>query len=266
MASYFDPKYWSPSRAAGIGKGWLDQFMSATAAVTDPVAVLGAGTVTALMPDVVLSALTEGLLRRYRDRAVDLRVQGSAVKAVLTSLNVARRGSFFQARVDLTDVVWQGRTFAQLTVIANGVRLVPGVPTRLRADQLDITGTTSIATVVDSLAGRDMDWDVTVVESGLLAAEHRRRNITAIVDAAVVDDLVKIDIKSARWHGVPIPRIALPQRAFKLAPLPRDARVVRAERIGHTVRFVLDVPDVHGSLDLGHIRDAIVAGTGLIVV
>ncbi|KAA0024977.1 hypothetical protein [Antrihabitans cavernicola] len=265
MTSYFDPKSWSPMRAAELGKGWVDQWVSVTAAWVDPVANLGAGTVTALMPDVLMSALTDGILRRFGGQSLDVMVQGAPVQAVLGSLRVRRRGSFFQAKVELADVVWDGHTFSELTLIANGVRLVPGVPTRLRAEQIDLTGQTSIYTIVDWLNGRDLDWLLEVEESGLIGARHRRRNLTAVVDASVVDDLVKIKVINARWQGLPIPRSILPGRAIPLERLPKDARIVRADRDGHTVSFTLDVPTIKGSLDLAQIRDAIVAGTGLIV-
>lgn len=65
MATYFDPKSWSPSRAVDLGRRLfdpelLDQWTAFTTAWLDPVADLGAGTVTALMPDVLMTLLSEG--------------------------------------------------------------------------------------------------------------------------------------------------------------------------------------------------------------
>src|SRR5262245_32201864 len=70
MATYFDPTSWSPMRAVDLGKrlfdqSLLEQWLSFTTAWVDPVADLGAGTVTALMPDVLMTVLSEGILSRF---------------------------------------------------------------------------------------------------------------------------------------------------------------------------------------------------------
>ena len=93
MTSYFDPKSWSPFRAAEVGKSWLDQWVAVTSSWVDPVATLGAGTVTALLPDVIMTMLTDGILSRFLGQEIDITVHGRRVEGILRLLAVRRRGA-----------------------------------------------------------------------------------------------------------------------------------------------------------------------------
>jgi hypothetical protein len=265
MSSYFDPKSWSPVRAAELGRSWIDQWLSTTASWVDPVATLGAGTVTALLPDVVMTVLSDGILSRFGGQRIELTLYGHTVTALLKSLRVRRQGALFQSKIELVEVDWDGFPVDALTFVANGVRLVPGVPTRAEAAQIDLEGALSTATLLEWLTSHELDWDLDVTDDGLIRARHPRRKLTAIVDASIVDDLLRIDVQRARWLGVPLPAQLLTSRAVPLSPLPNDARIVRASRDDHIVRFTLDIPTMAGSLDLTQIRNAIVAGTALII-
>ncbi|TSD99273.1 hypothetical protein FOS14_13030 [Skermania sp. ID1734] len=266
MASYLDPRSWSGSWSPLRGAGsWLDSWVATTSSWVDPVATLGAGTVTALLPDVLMSVLSEGISRQFTGREIDLSLHGQPIRAILNELRVRRRGAFFETEIFLTDVDWVGHPVHQLRIVAHGVRLVPGVPTRLETRQCDVIGTISMQSLVAWLNSQELDWRLSVTPSGHIHAEHRQRKLSAVVDASVVDDLVRIKVLSARWNGLPLPKALLPARAIPLGPLPYEARVVSARRHDHEVEFVLDLPSFSGSLDLGQIRNAIVAGTGLIV-
>jgi hypothetical protein len=70
MATYFDPRSWSPLRAVDpvrrmLDPSWLDQWAGFTTSWLDPFADLGAGTVTALLPDVLITVLSEGIRSRF---------------------------------------------------------------------------------------------------------------------------------------------------------------------------------------------------------
>src|SRR5690606_30265492 len=111
MATYFDPKSWSPLWAVDFGKrlfeqSWLEQWISYTTAWVDPVADLGAGTVTALMPDVLLTVLSEGILSRFGGQEVTATLLGHDLTATLEVLKVRRRGAHFQTKTVLTDLHW----------------------------------------------------------------------------------------------------------------------------------------------------------------
>ncbi|NMN95350.1 hypothetical protein [Antrihabitans stalactiti] len=266
MTSYFDPKAWSPFRAAEVGKSWMDGWVAATTSwVVDPVATLGMGTVTALLPDVLMTVLSDGILSRFLGRDIDITVHGMKLRGILKLLAVRRRGALFEGEIELTDVRWSGYEFDEIRAVANGMRLVPGVPTKMDIEQIDLEGRVSVAAVVAWLNTRGLDWQLSVDETGLVKAYHTGRRIHAVVDASVNHDLVRIEIRSARWLGLPLPTGLVPAQHIPLQPLPNDARIVRAVRDGTIVRFKLDIPMVKGSLDLAQIRAAIVAGTGLIV-
>lgn len=265
MASYFDPKYWSPLRAAELGKSWLDQWVATTAAWVDPVATLGAGTVTALLPDVVLTALLDGVAGRFGGRSMEVTLGGTPVRAVLDSMKVRRTGASFRAEAQLSQLDWHGLQIEKLTAVATGVRLIPNVPARLEARQVDLEGDVRMSELTEWLNGRGLEWTLEAADDGLIHARHRKRNLTALVDASVRNDEVWIVVHDARWHGLPIPRVALPQHRIALGPMPNGVRIVKAVREGGVARFTLDVPAVSGSFDLTQIRDAVVAGTRLIV-
>lgn len=270
MATYFDPKSWSPLRAVDLGKrlfdqSWLEQWIATTTSWVDPVVDLGSGTVTALMPDVLMTVLSEGILSRFGGQEVHATLLGHEVNATLQVLKVRRRGAHFQTKTVLSRLSWDEHPIEAVTVIAHGVRLIPGVPTKLRAAQLDLEGTVTTTSLVGWLNTQPLDWRLSVHESGLIRAEHRRRKLTALVDAAVENNLLTIEIHRANWLGLRIPRRMITAPAILLENLPRHARIAQAARDGDLVRFRVDLPETTGSFDLAQIRDAIVAGTTLIV-
>ncbi|WP_433681668.1 hypothetical protein [Nocardia sp. CA-119907] len=270
MATYFDPTSWSPMRAVDLGKrlfdqSLLEQWLSFTTAWVDPVADLGAGTVTALMPDVLMTVLSEGILSRFGGQEVSATLLGHDLHATLQVLKVRRRGAHFQTKTVLSRMRWDDHPIEQVTVIAHGVRLVPGVPTKVRAQQLDLNGTVTTEALVGWLNTQQLDWQLGIDATGLIRAKHRRRRITALVEAQVRDNLVTVEIQRANWLGIPIPRNIPTAPAILLDRLPNDARIVHATREGDLVRFRVELPQITGSFDLAQIRSAIVAGTTLIV-
>ncbi|MFH5231188.1 hypothetical protein [Antrihabitans spumae] len=265
MTSYFDPKSWSPFRAAGVGKSWLDQWAAVTTSWVDPVATLGAGTVTALLPDVVMTVLTDGILSRFLGREIDIKVHGLQMRGVLKRLVARRRGALFEGEIELVNVDWDGHLIEEVRGIATGVRVVPGVPTRLDAEQVELEGLVSVAAVVAWLNTRGLDWELEALDSGLIKATNPVKKLVAVVDASVREDLVRLDIRSVRWFGFPVPSNVVPPRHIPLAHLPNEASIVRAVREDNHVRFLIHVPSVTGKLDLAQIRNAIVAGSALIV-
>jgi hypothetical protein len=270
MATYFDPKSWPPPWAVDFGKrlfeqSWLEQWISYTTAWVDPVADLGAGTVTALMPDALMTVLSEGILSRFGGQEVSATLLGHDLTATLDVLKVRRRGAHFQTKTVLTELSWDRHPIHEMTVIAHSVRLIPGVPTRVRTAQLDIEGTVTTAALIDWLNDQQLNWKLSVAPDGLVKAVHRHRRITAIADATVRDDMLALDIRRAGWFGIPIPRRMRTLRPIRLPELPMSARVVHATRDGELVRFRVELPEVSGSFDLAQMRSAIVAGTTLIV-
>ncbi|MFI5778415.1 hypothetical protein [Nocardia sp. NPDC051570] len=245
MATYFDPKSWFT---------WLD-----------PVADLGAGTVTALMPDVLMTLLSEGILRQFGGREVGATLLGHEMTATLTTLKVRRRGAHFQAKTVLTGLLWNGHPIEEVTVIAHGVRLIPGMPTRVRTSSLDITGTVTTAAVTNWLNDGHPAWELGVASDGLITARHRRRRLRARVDAAVGDNLLTVAVHRAHWLGIPVPRRWVRPAPIPLTDLPKNIRIVRADRQADRIAFRIEIPDITGSFDLAQIRAAIVAGTTLII-
>lgn len=248
-----------------MGKSWLEQWLSVTSSWVDPVATLGAGTVTALLPDVVLTVLTDGILSRFLGQQIDLTVHGHRVRGVLKLLAVRRTGAVFKGELELVDIDWDGYRIEELRSVAHGVRLIPGVPTRIDAEHIDVEGRVTVASLVEWLNSRGLDWELEALESGLVRATNRDRRFVATCDASVRDDHVRIVVYGAKWFGVPVPGNVIPNRHVQLTPLPNDTRIVRAVRDGREIRFLLDMPAVSGAIDLAQIRDAILAGTALIL-
>ncbi|MEU7763722.1 hypothetical protein AB0B25_01150 [Nocardia sp. NPDC049190] len=269
MAAYFDPTSWSPMRAVDLGKrlfdqSWLEQWIGLGTAWVDPVADLGAGTITALMPDVVMTMLSEGILSRFGGQEVSATLLGHDLHATLRMLKVRRRGAHFQSKTVLTGLRWDDHPIETMTVVAQGVRLIPGVPTKLRAAQLDIDGTVTTAALVEWLNTRALDWTLDMHESGSIRARHRRKRMTALVDASVTDNRLAIIVRKAGWFGIRVPHRMLGIPPLPLE-LPHNARIVSATRADDLIRFRIELPEVTGSFDLAQIRSAILAGTTLIV-
>ncbi|WP_068276087.1 hypothetical protein [Aldersonia kunmingensis] len=252
-------------KAPGVGRSWLDQWFAKTAAWADPVATLGAGTATALLPDVLVSALSEGILSRFGGQRIDLVLRGRPMSAHLVSLEVRRTGASFRARAELTDVDWDGYGFDSLSITANGVRLIPSLATRFQAEQIDIQGELPLSELIEWLNGHGLQWALGIDDSGLIRAKHSRRKLVALVDAAVVNDLLRIEVKRAHWMGMVIPNSLLTTRSMPLPALPNDGRIVRATRHGDTVRFAIDIASMSGSVDLAQVRTAIAAGSGFTI-
>lgn len=274
MATYFDPKSWSPLRAVDLGmdlgkrlfdQTWVEQWTSFTTAWLDPVADFGAGTVTALMPDVLMTLLSEGILSQFGGQEVSATFLGHDLRATLHTLKVRRRGAHFQSKTVLTELFWNTHPIQELTVIAHGVRLIPGVPTKLRSQQLELSGVISVAALLDWINTWQPDWELEPAANGLVLAKHRHRRIRALAEAEIVDNVLVVKVHSAHWRKVRAPKRMTMLKPIPLTQLPNQARISRAERKGDMIEFAADLPGLTGSFDLAQIRSAIVAGTTLIV-
>ncbi|WP_405134123.1 hypothetical protein [Nocardia sp. NBC_01388] len=274
MATYFDPKAWSPLRAVDLGmdlgkrlfdQTWVDQWASFTTAWIEPVTDFGVGTVTALMPDVLMTLLSEGILSQFGGQEVSATFLGHDLRATLHTLKARRRGAHFQTKTVLTELYWNQHRVEELTVIAHGVRLVPGVPTKVRAQQLDVTGVISLAALLEWLNTWQRDWELSPAADGLVLARHRRRRVRALVDADITDNVLTIAVRSAHWRGMRAPRRMTMLKPIPLSDLPSRARIISTQRVGEHVCFAADLPGLAGSFDLAQIRSAIVTGTTLII-
>lgn len=270
MAAYSDSGSGSPLNPLDLGKrlfrpAWPEQWLSSTLAWLDPVADLGAGTVTALLPDVLLTVLSEGVLSRFDGQEISATLLGHELTGTLSVLKVRRRGAHFQIDTTLTGLLWDEHPIEEITLIGHGVRLIPGVPTKVRATRVEITGTVTAVALVEWLGTRQGEWLLTTGEDGLIHAVHRRRRIKALLDASITDHMLRLDVRRATWWGMPLPDRLRTVAPSPLPDLPRGALVRRAARDDERIRFAIEVPEISGSFDLAQIRSAIVAGTTLIV-
>ncbi|MFE3360509.1 hypothetical protein ACFXOQ_35730, partial [Streptomyces californicus] len=122
MATYFDPKSWSLAGAVDLGKrlldpSWIDQWLGFTTSWADPVADLGSGTVTALMPDVLMTVLSEGIFSRFGGREVSATLLGHDLTATLDTFKVRRRGALIDW-VDEQNLDWKLRLDEQGRIVA----------------------------------------------------------------------------------------------------------------------------------------------------
>ncbi|CAM3828493.1 hypothetical protein [Smaragdicoccus niigatensis] len=263
-----------PSRA--VKQGWVlaNHVLATTASIIEPLATLSAGTATALMPDSVLYAINEGLVPRLLGRRVDLRYKDRVIQGTLRGLEVRRARARLAVRATLDDLSWNGLEVSHLRIHAEGVQVIPGVPARIWVERIELRGDLVVESVVSWLNGKGLDWELYAHDPAPRKADagpdnfvayHRQRRIRAVIDASVTDDTVHVQVVRGRWYGLRIPRTKLTSWAFPLTPIGNDVRILHARRSGETVHVVLDLPSVKGQIDLGQMRDAIIAGTRYVI-
>jgi hypothetical protein len=160
---------------------------------------------------------------------------------------------------------WDRHAIEQMTVLAHGVRLTPGVPTKLRTRAIEVTGTVTTAALVGWLNETGLDWELEIGADGLIVARDPSRRIRVMLDATVNDNVLALAVHRAYWRGIRVPRRYIKVAPIPLGELPRDARIVRADRDGDRVHWRLEIPQLTGSFDLAEIRTAIVTGTTLVL-
>ncbi|WP_237658134.1 hypothetical protein [Rhodococcus ruber] len=212
-----------------------------------PLAELGAGTVTALVPDTLVDLLGRGLALRYAGRPVETTVQGAPLRAVVDGVRIRRDRAHLRASVRLSRLDWDDRRIDSLTVTAHGLRIVPGLSTRISAARLDVQGVAPITVVLDWFNSLDTPWRLSRGDD--IRADHRRLNVSAVVDGAVVDDVAYVELLRLRCYGLLVPVVAA--RRVPLPPLPAGIRKVYAARLGDDVRFGFEIADVDGVLPFG---------------
>ena len=274
-----------PSQA--VKQGWVlaNHVLATTASIMEPLATLSAGTATALMPESVLYAINEGLVPRLLGRRVDLRYKDRVIQGTLRGLQVRRARARLAVRATLDDLSWNGLEVSHLRILAEGVQVIPGVPARIWAERIELRGDLVVESVVSWLNGKGFDWELYAHDPAPRNAEftsrrrpfsgdagpdnfvayHRQKRIRAVIDASVTDDTVHVQVVRGRWYGLRIPRTKLTSWAFPLTPIGNDVRILHARRSGETVHIVLDLPAVKGQIDLGQMRDAIIAGTRYVI-
>ena len=112
---------------------------------------------------------------------------------------------------------------------------------------------------------QNLDWRVRLDDRGHIVATHRTRKMRAVVDGQVYDNLLTLDIRRASWYGIRLPKRVIPAPALLLDDLPNRASISYAHRRGDVVNSGSNCRRPPAEFDLTQIRDAIIAGTTLIV-
>ena len=219
-----DPLGWlaggesSARRAPSNPAGWVDQWVKATTWWTDRRRWTDVADGLRQTQERMLLDLAAGILRQFTGRKVAIRRGGKTLRLVLDSLRV--EGSLLRAapvpvpgltdaddievRVEAHDVEWAGCRLNSVAIVAEKVRLAPGVPARLTADVVDVTARARPADLIDWVQRTVGDqWTLTGDADGLVVAQPRGREVRLVVDPSLVGDGVNLEVRRVEWRNVP---------------------------------------------------------------
>jgi hypothetical protein len=215
--------------------------------------------------EVLLAELVAGIARRYQGERVELVVRGRPLRAVLERLGLQRRGRDQSAQLELRDVDLDGCGLEAVSAVARSVRLESPPMWRFVASDIEITGRSALAPLVSWLDRYSAEWSLDVDAAGRVLARHVKRPVVAVIEPAVADDVLTVELRGLAWRGL---RLALPgrprfERRHRLPPLVRGLSVVAAHRDGDAVAFRLALDSLSERLDLRALHRAILAGSRL---
>jgi hypothetical protein len=209
----------------------------------------------------LLVELAGGAARAFRGRRVGFELGGLRVRAELDSLWLDRRDDRYAGRLELRSVECDGLHVEALSVVADTVALTPPPKLVLTADGVELAGRAALEPVVAWLDRRIPGWDLSVVEGGHIQAVPRGGDKRFLVDAALRDGELEVELRALRWRRVTVrcPAWLRLTRKIRLPALPEGASLAEARRHGADVEFRLSVPTLGRSLDPGRLRDAILS-------
>jgi hypothetical protein len=207
----------------------------------------------------LLAELAEGVARRFRGRRIDIEVGGRQVRAILDSIRVERRDDRYGARVQLSDVDWDGLLFEQLSIVATAVALTPPPSVAVMASGLELEGRSSLAPLVAWLDRGLPQWDLAVAENGLIEADRPRGARRYLLEQVVVDGELDVELRGVRWGSVPLrlPAWLRVTRKVPLPALPEGVSISEARRHGADIDLRVSVSAISRRLEPGFLREVL---------
>jgi hypothetical protein len=210
--------------------------------------------------DQLLSQLIEGVATRFGGGRIDVIVQGRRIEASLDALRLQRRDNRRVLRIDLSDGVFDGIAFDDLTLLAYTVRVDVGLEPTLVVGDLELQGRAALGPLVAWVDRYLPAWRL-VVDGDAIVARHGARDVSYLVEPHVRDDEVHFELRAAQWRGrrVRIPSWLRLERTVALQ-MPSGWSLVDAVRREHTVTLVIRAQEVEQRLRASSLRDAVMSG------
>jgi hypothetical protein len=207
----------------------------------------------------LLAELAGGVARAFRGRRVGFELGGRRVRAELDGLWLDRRDDRCGGRLELRSVECADFELETLSVVADRVALAALPRVSVTASGLLIEARAPLEPVVAWLNRRLPDWDLGVADGGLIQAVPRGGGKRLLVDAAVRDGELEVELRALRWRGLTLrcPAWLRLARRMPLPALPEGVLVAEASRRGSRVELRLAVADVRRAFDPGRLREAI---------
>jgi hypothetical protein len=257
---------WGLSRpspgASGAAPSWTESWLEATRWWTE---ALAEG--PRLWPEAnarLLVELAGGLARAFRGRPVGVELFGRRIRGELDSLWLDRRDDHYAGRLELRSVDCHGLEVDALSVVADAVALTSPPRVALMASGVEVQGRSALEPLVAWLDRELPEWNLRVAEGALIRAVPRSGGKRFLVDAAICDDELEVELRALQWGRVTLrcPYWLRLTRKMRLPALPEGVSVAEARHRGSSVEFRLSMPTLSHSFDPGRLRDAIAATRG----
>ena len=247
----------SGERGGAQATEWSDAWMSATSWWADAIGE-GQGAVPDA-PGRLLVEIVEGLAHACRGRRFAIDLGGRRLCGVLNWVLLDRRDGDYAVQLEIADVDWDGVVFERVAVSVGSVVLTAPPNVTVTASEIELAGGSPIGPLVQWLNAQIGRGRLSVTEDSLVEAAPSRGGWRVVVDPAVIEGTVVVELRAVRWRSVQlrIPRWLRLTRQFALPPLPAGVAVSEARRRRSSVESRLYLQVVSRRLNLSDIRDAI---------
>jgi hypothetical protein len=209
----------------------------------------------------VLAALAGDVTSAFRGRRVAIELGGRLIDAELESLSLERREDRYSARVELRSLEWDAIEIQALSVLIDRIALTPPPKLLLVASGVELHARCALEPLVAWLDRSFPDWNLSVTDRHLIQAVQPSGGPQLLLDAAVRNTVLELELRGVRWSRVSVrcPRWLRLSRRITLPALADGVTITDARPHAGGVDLRASLPTLTKALDLGRLRDAILA-------
>jgi hypothetical protein len=218
---------------------WMDEWLKATSAWTNPASWEGAAGVAPAAERVLLE-IVEGVARRFAGQRLSIAHAGAPISLVLDSLQLRHRpkssgqggGRRVEVRVGGQDLDVQGWRFDGVEAVSQHVNLGLGLPSVMSAESVDVVLWGPVDRLLPRLEERIApEWRLTPAEKGRFVARPRSRpKFAVLIQPVFMDEHIRLEVVAAFWKGA---KVTLPgwlrlARSWRVPEMPGGGKLHEA--------------------------------------